>query len=120
MNTPLVVSIVSTSPILASAIQMLLQREAQISTNDGAMDLVLLLPLNWEEFERVLETSDRAFAPCPWLILADLRLAGMFLGALAGQPATVIAPDCAPGDLWEALWLLAEGRLPHVSTQLLA
>src|SRR4051794_31776104 len=84
--------ILGDSPIFTRAIQALLQNgstacssqivtSAELGRRPGArqVDTVLLVPQDWQELAEWLARLRRRLAPCPWLLLADLRLVGMFL-----------------------------------------
>jgi len=125
--------ILGDSPIFTRAIQALLQNgstacssqivtSAELSRRPGArqVDTVLLVPQDWQELAAWLARLRRRLAPCPWLLLADLRLVGMFLSFLVDQQCALVEPN-APAEMLDlALGAVVERRFAHPSAELMA
>src|SRR4051812_19419853 len=99
MQTPLDLLIVSSSPLVAGAIESALadspnphrpERWADLASlcrlDMPQPEILLLAPRTWREFDRVLSEFPPSLTGCPWLVMADLRLAGLFLSRLKHQP----------------------------------
>lgn len=127
------VLIVSGSPIIASALQGLLQEaptpwQSRAVTNLDMPEpqtpqdasILLLAPQHWEEFRRWLPGLRREFARHPWLLLAEPRLAGMFLPYLEGQPCALVPLGASPEELWSRLEGLMDARGACLRHELLA
>src|SRR4051794_20985435 len=124
------VLILGDSPIFTRAIQALLQSgptacNSQIVTGadltrrpvSHQADAVLLVPQDWQEFAGWLSRLRRRLASCPWLLLADLRLVGMFLSYLADQPCALVEPNAPAHMLDCALEAVADRRFDHPSAE---
>jgi DNA-binding NarL/FixJ family response regulator len=127
------VLIVSGSPIIAQALQGLLleapvpwqsqaitdleAREPQTTREAG---ILLLAPQHWEEFLSWLPGLRREFARHPWLLLAEPRLAGMFLPYLESQPCALVPLGAAPEELWSRMGGLMDARGACLRHELLA
>lgn len=130
---PVKLQIVSASPIFARAVQRLLEEGPRLCRSEilpaaeiagpsrrGDTDLVLVAPQRWDQFTEWLPVLQEAHAGRPWLLLADLRLAGMFLADLEAQPFTLVTPDSPPEQLWKALQAVAERRFCSLRAELSA
>jgi DNA-binding NarL/FixJ family response regulator len=123
------VLIVSGSPIVAQALEGLLLNAPTPWSCRTLMDpaggeqpameaaILLLAPQHWEEFSHWLPGLRRQFGRCPWLLLAEPRLAGMFLPHLESQPCALVSLAASPEELWARLEGLMDARgacLRHV------
>jgi DNA-binding NarL/FixJ family response regulator len=117
------VVIVSSSPIFATALQEWLQSSLKrvrccvldpgsaVPSHTAAEEVVILLvPQDWREMILWLPEVQTRFPAHPWLLLADLRLAGMFLSFLETRLCTLVAPSALPETLSTSLQVLAEGQ----------
>jgi DNA-binding CsgD family transcriptional regulator len=133
-GAPLEVLIVSSSPILGRAFQELLtdhgghtRRPSPLPEADvdpasptnpdrplapdfaSEPDLVLLVPQGWQELAQWLPGLFHQFA-CPWLLIAEARLVGMFLSRLEARVGAFLPPQTAIPVLWRTLQRLGEGH----------
>jgi DNA-binding NarL/FixJ family response regulator len=131
--TPQSVGIVSDRPIYARAIQTLLYTGRPAVTSyilfgpdlarpfpSGDPDVMLLMPQDWSEFATWLPCLRRRFAARPWLLLADWRLAGMFLSLLSNQPCAVVEPGATDHELGRLLERLVVRPFSSPTHELLA
>lgn len=114
--------IVSSTPIFTAALQSWLEHNLDdfccrrldagslAALRDIAPDAILLLvPQEWRELGDWLPTLETTSSAHPVLVLADLRLPGMFLSCLTTRHCTLVAPGAEPNRLRDALLLLIEG-----------
>jgi DNA-binding NarL/FixJ family response regulator len=94
------------------AVQGLAGEEIERLRAQSAADLILLAPRRWDELPRWLPPLRREFPGAPWLVWADLCLAGMFLEPLSQRRCTVVAPHWSGRDLAFSLRALAAGHAP--------
>jgi DNA-binding NarL/FixJ family response regulator len=133
MELPMEMLIVSDSPIFARAVQQLLDQwpgvcrsrvrggtETAAERGRSSPDGLLLAPRTWEELAYWLPTLRREYRACPWLLLTEPRLAGMFLSALQAHSCTLVAPDASLESLQDALRALAARRGACLSAELQA
>jgi DNA-binding NarL/FixJ family response regulator len=122
MPVPSEIVIVSSSPIFAATLQDWLQvrldgvpcrvldaGSAAPSFTVTESAVIVLVPLDWHEMIAWLPKLQKRFPTHPWLVLADLRLAGMFLSFLDTRRCTLVAPGALPERLHVSLQVLAEG-----------
>lgn len=84
---------------------------------------VLIAPQHWREMLFWLPALQQHYAFHPWLLYADLRLAGMFLSALDGRLCTLVTPASSSDRLRLSLKALTAGVAmcpPAGVTQLIA
>lgn len=81
--------------------------------------LVLMAPQCWREFAHWLPLLRDHFPFRPWLIIADVRLTGMFLSQLETRPCLFVNPGTVT-DLGKAMHAWHSGCLPGLRTELLA
>jgi DNA-binding NarL/FixJ family response regulator len=133
MRDSLELSIVSASPIYAAALQELLEPDPEVCCtrilhhadleDEAALsdtDVVLVAPHTWEELAGELPLLRRRFTARPWLLLADLRLVGMFLPLLERHRCVLLPASASVDDLREALHDLAGHRCTCLSAELRA
>ncbi len=72
-------------------------------------DVVIVAPQDWREMSGWLPALQWRFGACRWLVLAPLRVAGMFAWFLEGRLCTIVSPLSPREDLATAFWSLVEG-----------
>jgi DNA-binding NarL/FixJ family response regulator len=115
MILPREVVVVSASPILSSALRRLVENELQDvrcrtlcdpetpAVDGAAPDILLFAPQSWEEAAAWLARLRRRYAACPWLMLAEPRLAGMFLSHLESHLCALVPSSATTETLRHAL-----------------
>jgi DNA-binding NarL/FixJ family response regulator len=130
---PVDVVIVSANPIFCFAARELLEEGPEITRcrgigetdvpvppADGDPDVVLIAPRHWEEMARWLPSLRRHFYVPSWLVLADLRVSGMFASFLEMYRATILPTTATPQDLRDRVRLLVEQETTYPTTELLS
>jgi DNA-binding NarL/FixJ family response regulator len=132
MRLPSEVVIVSASPIFSRAVRELLEEGPDAtrcwihgeSSPPGPSaadpDVVLIAPCHWEEMARWLLPLRRHFYVPAWLMLADLRVAGMFSSYLEMHRAGVLPASASPHELRERVCLLTGQQSSYPTAELLA
>lgn len=122
MEDPLVVLIVSASSLIAEGVERRLEAvrteiRAEIMTaavlargSPGQADAAILALERWEEMAAWLPAVRRSLAAVPWLVLADLILAGAFFPTDEPHLCTLARPDSTAEQLRDALRSLAGGH----------
>ena len=121
--------IVCSSPIYGGALQelmakyqvdqpsqILLDPTLPIATPNSHSDLALLAPRDWRELGEWIGPLHKKLHAIPWLILADPRVAGLFLPRLNTQPCRVVDPAGMPTDLAAALQARPMDHCQHLPT----
>jgi DNA-binding NarL/FixJ family response regulator len=80
--------------------------------------VALIAALDWRQMADWLPRLRRHMAMSPWLLLADLRLAGMFLKLMEDQPCVVVDPNGDPASLRSGLQAAAERQCHPVADEL--
>jgi DNA-binding NarL/FixJ family response regulator len=132
MQEPLDLVIVATSLLVAGAVEcalagspLALHPEQRVDLNsvhslEAAQPQILLLaPRTWREFERLLSEVPPSLSECRWLILADLRLVGLFLSRLKHRPCAIVDIHSPPEQLTNALTALSAGELTCMEAQMM-
>jgi DNA-binding NarL/FixJ family response regulator len=107
MRLPLQVLVVSASPIFSCSLQRLLADEPDLFCcwtlddieSPSHPDLPLIAPQNWEEMAFWLPALEAHFPRCAWLVLGELRVAGMFLSSLEAQRCALVSSSAFPEQL---------------------
>lgn len=129
MELPMELLIVSNSPILGRGLRHLLDRWPTLFRSRMVIeqvesptppDALLVAPQSWEEMAFWLPTLRKRYAFCPWLLLADVRVAGMFLSLIQPQPCLLVGLEAAPESLEQAADSLASRRGFCLSSELCA
>jgi DNA-binding NarL/FixJ family response regulator len=128
VSLPLEVLIVSASPILSRSLQQLLTDKPHLvrcwvlDEMDAPFcpDVVLISPQNWQELAFWLPALQIRFPRCRWLVLGELRLAGMFLSALETHRCALVSSSAFPEELCSCLQVLAEEDQASPTGRLLA
>jgi DNA-binding NarL/FixJ family response regulator len=117
------VLIVSSQPSIAGSLERWLEDGPQpvrcrsVPHPDAAPDfpergphVLVAAPRTWEEMSRWAPPLQRRFAATMWLMLADLRVAGLFLSVLQRPPlCAIVNSPAAPDDFQAAFWSLTSG-----------
>jgi DNA-binding NarL/FixJ family response regulator len=74
--------------------------------------VLLLAPQDWTELDAWPPHLRARFAVYPWLVLADLVLAGAFFSALETQLCSFVSPEAPDSELKAAVRALAGGHAP--------
>lgn len=133
MQLPVDVLIVSDSPIIGLGLKRLLDpwpaaddrrlttalAPAEECTARDPGGLLIALQ-TWEQMASRLPGLSRQYPRCPWLLLADPRVAGMFLSHLRGRACTLVPLDASAESLRHALYAVAGGRRSCLAADLLA
>jgi DNA-binding NarL/FixJ family response regulator len=130
---PLEVVIVSANPIFCFAVRQLLEEGPDVTRCRGIgetdapvpsaacdPDVVVIAPRHWEEMARWLPSLRRHFYVPSWLVLADLRVAGMFSSFLEMYRATILPTTATPQDLRDRVRLLTEEETSYPTAELLS
>src|SRR5207248_871493 len=80
----------------------------------------LLAPRDWKELGHWIGPLRKRLPAVPWLILAELRMVGMFLQELDTQPCVIVDPTATPHDLSLAVQSAASGEWMHLRSQVLS
>jgi DNA-binding NarL/FixJ family response regulator len=127
MRLPAEVAIVSASPIFTLAVRQLLEGESDITLcrihgepSVPDPDVVLIVPRHWEEMARWLPSLRRHFCVPSWLMLADLRVAGMFSSYLEMHRAGVLPASASPRELRERVCQLTGPDSSYPTAELLS
>lgn len=128
---PLIVPIICSSPILTRGLHQVLAGYASASQGEwpplheqggSALapkpDLVLVVPQGWQELAAWLPERFDQFR-CPWLLLAEPRLVGMFLPWLEARSGTFLPPQTPLSIIDRTLRALANGHRPSLRDNLL-
>jgi DNA-binding NarL/FixJ family response regulator len=99
-GSPLEVTIVCSSPIIARGLQLLLARQGEAGKSQ--------LPGLFHSFH------------CPWLLLAEARLAGVFFSRLEMRSSMFLSPDVDVSILWHTIGALGSGQRPSLRHELMA
>jgi Bacterial regulatory proteins, luxR family len=131
-SVPRQVLVVSGSRIYASALALLLEVGTALActqlllgpdqTGDAVLidpQVILLAPQRWDELGEWLPYLRKCAAGVPWLVLADLRVVGMFLAQLEEQQCAAADPNLCPDGLRSATVAAAEGFVTHLPSELL-
>ena len=133
MKRPLAVIVAAAGPVWTRAVhdmfaagpfecQTLAFRDVVLAApgaTPGA-DLVLVAPQSWLELAGWLPHLRGTVGHLPWVLLADLRLIGMFLYSLQDQPCGLVDSAATPDDLWAAMMALANARYCCLRDELIA
>lgn len=133
MHLPHEVVVVSASPILSAALRQLVESELQnvcchtlcdpeapTCAEGAAPDVVLFAPQSWEEAAAWFVRLRRRFPTCPWLVLSEPRLAGMFLSHLQEHPCALVPASAPPETLRRALLGLEHRSNTRITEELQA
>jgi len=133
MRLPLEVVIVSSAPVLSQAIQQILEEgpdaarcEILGETESSGLpvptdpDVVLIAPRHWEEMARWLCPLRRQFYVPSWLMLADLRVAGMYSSFLEMHRAAILPTSVTAADLRDRVRRLTEQESSYPTVELLS
>lgn len=74
---------------------------------DGA---AVIAPLNWEEMGNWVPDLAKKLAARPWVIVAELRISGMFLWFFEGRSCGLVGSTAAPEEFHSAVRAAAVGR----------
>jgi DNA-binding NarL/FixJ family response regulator len=123
MSLPLEVILVSNCPIFAEPLRHWLEArqdalmcrlvthpDAAGLVGPDARTIVAIAPQDWREMSRWLPGLWRGLRACPWLLLADLRLAGMFWPCLEARLCTIVPLGSPPEQLPLSLRVLSLGQ----------
>jgi DNA-binding NarL/FixJ family response regulator len=123
--------VINDSPLYGQALDLLLAsgprdchrqllRSVDLERGSGVAgaDVVLLAPRDWQELAALLPVVSRRLPRCPWLLLAEPRLAGMFLDRLCSPACALVIPSASPEALWRDLLALAGGATPYLPAEL--
>jgi DNA-binding CsgD family transcriptional regulator len=123
MITSIHISIISSSPVFAKALQQSWQlthpsyRCRLIAESDvphlsaaDAGSVLLLIPEDWRELQELILDLPEPLFSLPRLLFCDVRLAGIFVKRLPQRRATIVATNAPIDDLHARLRELAEGR----------
>jgi DNA-binding NarL/FixJ family response regulator len=113
------VLILSSSPVLALGIQhalwgrpdlitFRLADPANLPTGPPTLvpDILVVAPLNWQDLCAWLPILCRHFSSSQWVVVTDLRIAGLFLSVLERQPCKLI-PASVSVDILRAATLMS-------------
>jgi DNA-binding NarL/FixJ family response regulator len=133
MRLPLEVVIVSATPLYASAVRQVLQDDPDPARCEILGEtpcpgvpttcqpgVVLIAPRHWEEMARWLCPLRQLFYASPWLLLTDLRVAGMFCAVLETRRAAVLPNSATAQDLRHRVRLMAEQETSSPTAELLS
>lgn len=121
LRQPPKVLIVSSSPIYASGLLQLIEHsptgiyselfldpQSVTSAADSPSEAVILAPRDWREMSGWIGPLQKRLPLAPWVVLAELRMAGLFLPRLAAQPCLVVDPTGAPEHFCTSLRAAAQ------------
>jgi DNA-binding NarL/FixJ family response regulator len=132
MSRPSTVIIVNSSLILALGMYQVLEggafsceiRTIQDVQGRGSAvagpDLAIVAPQHWEQLADWVSSLRTHLAHCPWLIVAEPNVVGMFISLLAAQPCLTLDPVATESELKTAARALAAGQRPYVPAELMA
>lgn len=118
--------------MVTQAIKRLLEEEMRLSCRTLAeldihhvgrtdpTDLAVIMPDSWQQLSGWLPGLEKAFVSCPWLIIADLRIAGLFITSLQMHACTLLSPHASMEEIEGSIAQLTSGSAMLAFPQLLS
>ncbi len=115
MPAPYQITIVSGDTLLAQLLQERLQqagcRTIRLSPEPACEDALLILPQTWRQLHGWLPALLKTYAQLPYLIIGDLRVAGMQLSLLGDHPCMLLPEQTRFEEILYSLDMLRSQRL---------
>jgi len=83
-------------------------------------DLAVLMPDSWQQMAQWLPVLEKTFASCPWLVLADFRIAGMFVTCLQMHACTLLSAHAPLEEIQATMEVVIRSSAPSVFALLLS
>ena len=105
---------------LAFPCKILAEPDISLSGKREGTDLIVVMPEEYRQLSRWLPVLQKVSPACPWLLVAEYRMAGMFVTSLQRHPCFLLSAHPTLEENQEAIELLIEGYAPPPFAQLQA